>query len=358
MHIIKLHSADVKAVLGEARREHESKVGSIDPEKTKDNYNLARRLEWDADLLKNRIKDLGVKRKVKDDAVLACSCIVTLPKDYQGDPEAFFKSATKALCHILCGGDTARIVQAEVHMDEKTPHMHFSWVPIVEKDGKRKLSAKEQLTKSFLTTFHSAVEQYMTADLGMEILLHDEEKCAERAEKRSKGDFSADYVSLEEYKATKEKEAYITDLEAQIDTLKEECVEGRNLLHKYRNENNRLQEENNRLQEEITQKSTIVESLNRYLIEIAGRWLNAYKAIQKRLDHFFNEERDTYKSLVEAMDPVVKKYNTAHQKVDSMLNKRTEPLIFGSVTSAVSDMESATSALERLADGEEEDYEM
>lgn len=57
--------------------------------------------------------------------------LVTMPKDYAGDDESFFKAAYDHLREKVGEG---RVVSAYVHLDEPgaQPHMHFCFVPVVE----------------------------------------------------------------------------------------------------------------------------------------------------------------------------------------------------------------------------------
>ena len=272
MHILKLKGADCKPVLEEASREHKSKVGTIDETRTYMNYNLAPEGQkvHDAEGLKERIKQLGVTRKIKDDAVLACTCIIDLPKDCDVPVEEFMKSAYKSLVKELCNGNEALVIQAEVHMDEKTPHMHFSFIPIVEKDGKIKLSAKEKLTKAFLREFHPNVEKSMQEDLNAPVCLYNEEKCREREAKRNRGDFSGEYVSLTEYKATKEKEAYLEEIQAETN-----IIEGIN-ADKWRG----IELLDEELEEKSKKKQTLEADINEGTV-VLGEMREKYKALRE-----------------------------------------------------------------------------
>lgn len=53
------------------------------------------------------------------------------------------------------------VVSAYVHMDEKTPHLHFAFIPVTEdkKKGGFKVSAKEVLSRSDLRTFHTDLQK-------------------------------------------------------------------------------------------------------------------------------------------------------------------------------------------------------
>ena len=178
MHLFKGHAGDVKGVLSEARgvrdangkhREGHSRVGTIDPTRTHLNYSIYMGEQKEpihtADELKEYIKSLGVTRKIRGDAVLFDSIVIDLPADYEGDQREFFTAAYKALKHICCDDKDERILQAPVHLDEKTPHMHFAFVPILEKDGKVKLASKELTTRTFMKQLHPKVEQYMNERL-------------------------------------------------------------------------------------------------------------------------------------------------------------------------------------------------
>lgn len=304
MHILKLKGADCKPVLEEASREHKSKVGTIDDTRTYMNYNLAPEGQkvHDAEGLKERIKQLGVTRKIKDDAVLACTCIIDLPKDCDVPVEEFMKSAYKSLVKELCNGNEALVIQAEVHMDEKTPHMHFSFIPIVEKDGKIKLSAKEKLTKAFLREFHPNVEKSMQEDLNAPVCLYNEEKCREREAKRNRGDFSGEYVSLTEYKATKEKEAYLEEIKAETN-----IIEGIN-ADKWRGIE-LLEEEN---KEKLKQKAEIEEETRRGTV-ILEKMETRFKVLKAENSKIKAENEELTKEVgtLQATIDTLKKQKTA-----------------------------------------------
>lgn len=233
MHILKGKSTDAKNVLLEAAREHKSKVGNIDESKTYLNYNLAptdNRIH-NSEELKSRIKDLGVIRKIRQDAVCFYSIIVDLPKDYEGDQREFFESAYKNLTQLFCNGDEEKVLQAYVHLDEKTPHMHFASIPIVEKNNKICLSAKDITgSKKFMFEFHPKMQELMSMDLGQKINLYDKTKVDERQKKRSKGDRSADYVSIEQFKAEKQRIAYMGKLERYTHTLESQVQDQQQMI--------------------------------------------------------------------------------------------------------------------------------
>lgn len=135
----------------------------IDISKTYQNYNLApKRNINQGEFVKQRCNEVYcLNRK---DVNIACSWIVTLPKDFQEfnknkSSEEFFKGAYKFLEKRY---KKENIISSYVHLDENTPHMHFCFVPVVS-DMKKgyKVSAKECINKYDLQTFHEDLEKYL-----------------------------------------------------------------------------------------------------------------------------------------------------------------------------------------------------
>ena len=54
-------------------------------------------------------------------------------------------------------------------MDESTPHMHLQFTPIIEKDGVRKLCAKEIETRKTLQTAHQKFQNHLKQTLSCEV---------------------------------------------------------------------------------------------------------------------------------------------------------------------------------------------
>ena len=98
----------------------------INPTMTKYNYNLC-----DFDMMQrfNELKEQSYARN--KDTVVALSLIVTLPKDYTGDPKDFFQIAFEELQKKP---EFKHCISAKVHCDESTPHMHYVFMPLEEKE--------------------------------------------------------------------------------------------------------------------------------------------------------------------------------------------------------------------------------
>ena len=90
-----------------------------------------------------------------------------MPKSYKEDcftegSRKFFQSATDFFCQRY-GADN--VINATVHMDEATPHMHLGLVPVT-KDGR--LSAKSIFTKVELQALQTAFAEQVGAKYGLE----------------------------------------------------------------------------------------------------------------------------------------------------------------------------------------------
>ncbi|MCD0778462.1 plasmid recombination protein, partial [Staphylococcus aureus] len=101
------------------------------------------------------------KRKIRTDAVKHIDGLITSDKEFfdnqtPEDTKQFFEHA-KEFLEQEYGKDN--LLYATVHMDEKTPHMHYGVVPITD-DGR--LSAKEVVgNKKALTEFQDRFNEYV-----------------------------------------------------------------------------------------------------------------------------------------------------------------------------------------------------
>ena len=122
----------------------------IDPSRTCLNYHLKQPTAASYEQEFYRIRDeYGLKGNLrltgKKQSTILCEFIITSDKQFfdrlgEERTKQFFFDAYRFVTHKV-GGEQF-VVSAVVHMDEKTPHMHFCFVPIT-KDGR--LSAKEVL---------------------------------------------------------------------------------------------------------------------------------------------------------------------------------------------------------------------
>lgn len=162
VHMMKIKSGAVGGIQSHNNREHEPKTNpDVDMSRSEDNYDLI-----SCDNYKRSIKEklsnlVESSRAVRKDAVVVCNFIVTsdnetmdaLGADRQRE---FFKDSVKWFSDRY-GAD--RVLNATVHMDEATPHLHIGVMPITQ-DGR--LSAKAIFTKTEM----KAIQTEFAHDVG------------------------------------------------------------------------------------------------------------------------------------------------------------------------------------------------
>jgi hypothetical protein len=208
--MMKLKMSAMGGIQSHNQREHESRKNKeIDYSKSSQNYDLflGENTNYQR-AVKDRIAELDLKKAVRKDAVVYCSFIVSSDKDffeslgydehlkrqrmeresvlrgieepvpfeytdesYKADcirkgSERFFRQS----CQFFCNRYGAKnVINATVHMDEATPHMHIGIVPVT-KDGR--LSAKDIFTplelKQLQTDFAKDVGERFKLERGKE----------------------------------------------------------------------------------------------------------------------------------------------------------------------------------------------
>lgn len=162
VHMMKIKSGAVGGIQSHNNREHEPKTNpDVDMSRSEDNYDLI-----SCDNYKRSIKEklsnlVESSRAVRKDAVVVCNFIVTsdnetmnaLGTDRQRE---FFRDSVKWFSDRY-GAD--RVLNATVHMDETTPHLHIGVMPITQ-DGR--LSAKAIFTKTEM----KAIQTEFARDVG------------------------------------------------------------------------------------------------------------------------------------------------------------------------------------------------
>lgn len=137
----------------------------IDPQRTHLNYNLAvHQAMRQGDFIRKRCSE--VKLQNRKDVNVMCSWVLTAPKNLpETEQERFFKASYEFMANRY---GKENVISAYVHLDETTPHIHFSFIPITEdkKKGGFKVSAKEVINKRELQAFHQDLDSYLEKALG------------------------------------------------------------------------------------------------------------------------------------------------------------------------------------------------
>lgn len=141
---------------------------NIDASRTHLNYNLAEHQQLiQLDFVHKRLSEIRVQNR-KDINVML-DWVVTLPKLLNSDEQEKFFRETYNFLNERYGKEN--VISAYVHLDEITPHMHYSFIPVVEdkKRGGYKLSAKEKITKNDLKSFHFDLSKYLENLFGRDV---------------------------------------------------------------------------------------------------------------------------------------------------------------------------------------------
>ena len=117
--------------------------------------------------VKRRIAELQLPRAVRKDAVVMAQVLVTSDRAFfdalsKEQTERFFRDSY-AFLSARFGADN--VVSSIVHLDEKTPHMHFNFVPVTA-DGR--LSAKQLFTPASLRELQDAFIEQVGSKYGLE----------------------------------------------------------------------------------------------------------------------------------------------------------------------------------------------
>ncbi len=150
----------------------------IDPERTHLNYDLAVKLRGgkSAKQLYDEFVEIACAvyeekhgKAMRKDTVTLCSWVVTAPKDLPTEKyDEFFKETFDFLCARY---GVKNVIAANVHLDETTPHLHFSFMPFVDDDefGGEKLCAKGLETPKGLSKIHKDMQVYLSEKLDCEV---------------------------------------------------------------------------------------------------------------------------------------------------------------------------------------------
>ena len=169
----KYKRADVVGIERENERDENYKSTrnpQIDKSKTCLNYHTMPYEKKYLSFIDERIKQLSLRRKIKDDAVLITSFILGSDKEFfdritAEQQKQFFADCTDFFSERY---GNENVVSAVVHLDESTPHLHLNLMPVT--DGR--LCAKKLFDRTALrdlqTDFYETVGKKYGLERGKE----------------------------------------------------------------------------------------------------------------------------------------------------------------------------------------------
>lgn len=293
IHMMKIGKGGLRGIQSHNQREKEPHTNpDIDMSRCKDNYELIGGGNKNyTQEVNQRINTYAVNTKtVRKDAVVMCNFIVTSDEETMKamgaeKQRAYFDDTLKFLGKRY---GSELIVNATVHMDETTPHLHVGLVPV--KDGR--LSAKNIFTRTELKSLQTDFANEVGKKYGLERGIEGSErthlseqrfkvKCAE--EKQAK--IQKDIEYQEKVKEKNEKD--INELNNRYDMVVERIETAQERLNDLKGTKHRLEAENTRLGHSVNSQR---EELN----ELTPKLLKAKEIKAQKVDKgLFGKQKET-----------------------------------------------------------------
>lgn len=280
VHMMKIKSGAVGGIQSHNNREHEPKTNpDVDMSRSEDNYDLI-----PCDNYKRSIKEklsnlVESSRAVRKDAVVVCNFIVTsdnetmdaLGADRQRE---FFRDSVKWFSDRY-GAD--RVLNATVHMDETTPHLHIGVMPITQ-DGR--LSAKAIFTKTEM----KAIQTEFARDVGEKYGL---ERGVEGSERTHLSE--ARFKEQKALEMANEHGAIAQELQIIAEDCKQELSEATRSLETVKQELSAMQDRKDTLQGEIERLEAIDKQTKVRVHEALEKQKPVLLDLQKRISEAKSE---------------------------------------------------------------------
>lgn len=162
-HVRHYHRGSVREILAHNSRSENYSNPDINPAHSHYNYSLSGH-ENDLAYYTDRLSKVHCMKRANVSTL--SSWVVTLPAGVKhGDQRLFFEETVNFLKKRY-GAENC--VSADVHFDESTPHLHYTFIPVVfdAKKNREKVSRKELFTLKELYSFHDDLEKHLSEKLG------------------------------------------------------------------------------------------------------------------------------------------------------------------------------------------------
>lgn len=280
VHMMKIKSGAVGGIQSHNNREHEPKTNpDVDMSRSEDNYDLI-----SCDNYKRSIKEklsnlVESSRAVRKDAVVVCNFIVTSDNETMNALGAdrqreFFQDSVKWFSDRY-GVD--RVLNATVHMDETTPHLHIGVMPITQ-DGR--LSAKAIFTKTEM----KAIQTEFARDVGEKYGL---ERGVEGSERTHLSE--ARFKEQKALEMANEHGAIAQELHVLAEDCKQELSEATRSLETVKQELSTMQDRKDTLQGEIERLEAIDKQTKVRVHEALEKQKPVLLDLQKRISEAKSE---------------------------------------------------------------------
>ena len=316
--IIRMEKYNSKAVKGIEIHNTRSKDSlsnpDIDHSKSDQNYALLECKNY-TQKIQERLDQRSNKRKVRADAVVMCQFIITSDNEFFKTITAeqerdYFERAVKFIANRY-GQDN--LISAEVHKDERTPHLHVQITPI--RNGK--LCAKEIFNKTEMKALQTDFANEVGTVFGL--------KRGESRENKRK------HLSVEDYKNKTKQEQLILEQQA----LKQADKELKAIRQ-------RQEEEKERLRLSIIEVDKIIEEKTKYGLAELETTFNA-KIAEK------NKELEKKTDEINKLDTKIEEKNNEGQALVDKKNRELK-ILKAQIKETNNELEENNNKLNKLDD--------
>ena len=315
------------------RRNKNYSNANIDKEKSYLNYSI-KSPQYSYEKEFERIKEkYNLKGQIKTVSNIACEYIITSDKDFferigEEETKRYFETAYNFVAEYKNLGEQY-IMSAKVHMDEKTPHMHLIFLPVVHTKDKK----GNDIDKLACSEFWKAKDSYRQLQNAFyDYMISNNFELERGLPKKETG---REHIDLKEYKEitnfdkTKEK---LKNMKLELPDVPNLGDINVNRLSKKRDEKileviikpkdnliNDLYQDNLILQQELSRQARMVEKAEKYQRErdkIMEDNENLHNEVEQIRAEYKQKESDIewkYKSKIKGLE---KENNKLHRIVD------------------------------------------
>ena len=184
----------------------------IDSSRTHLNYHIIYPMKSYLEIINGRLSELELKRKIRSDAILMNSFIVTLDGEFfkglrPWDQKEFFRDCAEFFSDKY---GEENMISAVVHMDETTPHMHLNFIPINQGRLSSKSLFDRQKLAQLQTKLHESIGKKWDLQRGKE---------GSQAKRLSTAEFKAKKIIESAKKREREIDEQTEKKKAELDDL-------------------------------------------------------------------------------------------------------------------------------------------
>lgn len=317
---------------------------NIDITKSNNNYFIKKADKTFYMAVKDAIESKDIESHIQKTSNVLCEFLVTSDNKFfesmtQGEQNQFFEDAYQFIANKI---GEENILNATVHFDEDTPHMHVDYLPIVTINGKKKLSCRSIWKGK--NTYHELQESYynyITKEKGYNL---------ERGEVGSiaKHLTVSELKDITNYEVKKQKENSVKikyynnelkDSKSVVSQKIETPTENTSIMKKGTYEKSEVdriitkyQEQVNKLCEQSDKKDEVIKSLTEEYKSISEKRLieraehlerenTKLKDNNKKLQHLFNVIKTAFQTILHILQniPIIKDILVKHELENNII---------------------------------------